>query len=153
MRKNRTETDINLFRAIEVFMAVAEMRQVTGAALALGITQSAASQHLKNLELAFGVSLLNRAQRPVALTHAGEVLQRHGFRILNQIDDLKSDLRHLNASVAHGASGFDCDNLDTGLYDYVENQLKVPELVLSAGLATDHQTALNARQIDLAITS
>ncbi len=157
MSKTRKEMDINLFRAIEVFMAVTEMRQVTAAAAALGMTQSAASQHLRNLELAFGVTLLDRSRRPVSLTHAGEALQRHGFRILNEIKDLKSELRHLSASALPvlriGLLASIATTLTPGLYDFVENRLRIPELVLSAGLASDHQSLLNARKIDVAVTS
>lgn len=42
--------DFNLLRALEVLLAVAEYGQMTRAATALGITQSAVSQHLSNLE-------------------------------------------------------------------------------------------------------
>lgn len=153
----RNEAEINLFRAIEVFMAVADMRHVTAAANALGITQSAASQHLKNLEIAFGVTLLDRSRRPLSLTHAGEAVQRHGYRILNEIDDLKSDLRHLNATALPilrvGLLASTATTLTPGLFEFVEHELQVPELILSAGLASDHQSALNARKIDVAVTS
>ncbi|WP_170406083.1 LysR family transcriptional regulator [Ruegeria arenilitoris] len=153
----RNETEINLFRAIEVFMAVAEMRHVTAAAHALGITQSAASQHLKNLESAFGVTLIDRSHRPLGLTHAGEAMQRHGYRILNEIEDLKSDLRHLKAAslpvLRVGLLASIATTLTPGLFDFVEHDLQVPELILSAGLASDHQSALTARKIDVAVTS
>ena len=96
--RSKPEPDINLFRAIEVFMAVAEMRQVTAAANALKITQSAASHHLRNLETIFGVPLLDRSVRPIALTYAGETMQRHGYRLLNLIDDLRRDMNHLSAA-------------------------------------------------------
>ncbi|HQU66990.1 MAG TPA: LysR family transcriptional regulator [Albidovulum sp.] len=150
-------TDFNLFRAVEVFMAVAEMQQVTTAASALGMTQSAASQHLKNLETAFGVTFIDRSQRPIALTHAGGILQRHGFRILNEIADLRANIRRLNATtlpvLRMGLLASVATTLTPGLFDFVVAELGVPELILSAGLATDHQTALNARQIDIAVTS
>lgn len=149
--------DFNLFRAVEVFMAVAEMQQVTTAAAALGMTQSAASQHLKNLETAFGVKFIDRSQRPIVLTHAGGILQRHGFRILNEIEDLRANIRRLNATtlpvLRMGLLASIATTLTPGLFDFVVNELGVPELILSAGLATDHQSALNARQIDIAITS
>lgn len=150
-------TDFNLFRAVEVFMAVAEMQQVTTAAAALGMTQSAASQHLKNLETAFGVTFVDRSQRPIALTHAGGILQRHGFRILNEIADLRANIRRLNATtlpvLRMGLLASIATTLTPGLFDFVVEELGVPELTLTAGLATDHQTALNARQIDIAVTS
>lgn len=149
--------DFNLFRAVEVFMAVAEMAQVTNAARALGITQSAASQHLRNLELAFGMRLLDRSQRPIRLTHAGEVLQRHGYRILNEIEDLRSELRHLKSSAIPvlrvGLLASIATTLTPGLLEFVGRHLKIPELILSAGLASDHGTALASRAIDIAITS
>lgn len=149
--------DFNLFRAVEVFMAVAEMQQVTTAAQALGMTQSAASQHLKNLETAFGVRFVDRSQRPVALTHAGMLLQRHGFRILNEIADLRASIRRLNAAtlpvLRMGLLASIATTLTPGLFDFVVKEQAIPELILSAGLADDHKAALTARQIDLAVTS
>ena len=56
MRK-KGEFDFNLIRAMEVFVAVAEIGQVTKAAELLGMTQSAASQQLRALEGAFGSKL------------------------------------------------------------------------------------------------
>lgn len=155
--RHKTEPDTNLFRAIEVFMAVAEMRQVTAAASALKITQSAASQHLKNLETIFGLPLFNRAVRPIELTYAGEMMQRHGYRLLNLIDDLRRDMNHLNASslpaLRVGMLASIATTLTPGMYELVCKDLNIPELSLSAGLATDHYAALNDRRLDIAVTS
>ncbi|MRX49377.1 LysR family transcriptional regulator [Paracoccus sp. S-4012] len=157
MARARSDLDINMFRAIEVFMAVADMQQMTAAAAALGITQSAASQHIGNLEAALGVRLFDRSSRPMTLTHQGEVLQRHGFRMLNVVEDLRQDLRHLQASslpmLRIGILASIATTLTPGLFRLVRERLGVPELILSAGLASDHQAALNLRQIDVAITS
>lgn len=155
--KSNQTPDFNLFRAVEIFMAVAEMQQVTTAARALGMTQSAASQHLKNLETAFGVKFIDRSHRPVTLTHAGGILQRHGYRILNEIEDLKANIRRLNATslpvLRMGLLASIATTLTPGLFDFAVEELGVPELILSAGLAIDHRAALNARQIDIAVTS
>ena len=138
-------------------MAVAEMQQVTGAASALKMTQSAASQHLKNLETIFGIALFDRSVRPIALTYAGEMLKRHGYRLLNQIDDLKRDLQHLGASsvpaLRVGLLASIATTLTPGIYDLINKEMNVPELILSAGLATDHFAALNDRRLDIAVTS
>ncbi len=154
--KGKGEAEINLFRAIEVFMAVAEMRQVTAAASALGITQSAASQHLKNLETAFGLPLFDRTTRPIQLTHAGAILQRHGFRLLNLID-MRREMRHLGAgslpALRLGLLASIATTLTPALYELVGRRLGVPELVLTAGLANEHYAALNERRLDMAITS
>jgi len=63
---------------IEVFVAVVETRHMTRAADMLGMTQSAVSQRLKNLEMALGAQLFERGQRPIALTKAGIALHRRG---------------------------------------------------------------------------
>lgn len=155
--RHKPDPDINLFRAVEVFMAVAEMRQVTAAASALKITQSAASQHLKNLETIFGQPLFDRSVRPIELTFAGETMQRHGYRLLNLIDDLRRDMGHMSAgslpTLRVGMLASIATTLTPDLYELVGKELQVPELVLSAGLATDHYAALNDRRLDIAITS
>lgn len=155
--RQKTEPDINLFRAIEVFMAVAEMRQVTSAASALKITQSAASQHIKNLETVFGQTLFDRRIRPIELTYAGTQMQRHGYRLLNLLEDLRRDMNHLGAttlpSLRVGMLASIATTLTPGLYDLLGKEMNVPGLILSAGLATDHFAALKDRRLDIAVTS
>jgi DNA-binding transcriptional LysR family regulator len=56
------------------FLAVARERSFTRAAAKLGMTQSALSQIIRNLEERLGVRLLNRTTRSVAPTQAGERL-------------------------------------------------------------------------------
>lgn len=157
MKRKQTESEINLFRAIEVFMTVGEMHNVTEASAALGMTQSAVSQQIKKLEWSLGAPLFDRSTRPIVLTHAGQILQRRGYRILNEIEDLRSELRHIQSSsmpilrIAMLASI--ATTLTTGVYDMVRNELAIPELNLSAGLAGDHELALKSRQVDLAVTA
>jgi DNA-binding transcriptional LysR family regulator len=157
MKKTQAESDINLLRALEVFMAVADTRHVTSAATALGMTQSAVSQQIKKLEWALHATLFDRAHRPLELTHSGEILHRRAFRILNEVEDLRSDLRYVQSTslpilrVSMLASI--ATTLTTGILDMVRSELGIPELSLAAGLATDHQLALNTRSTDIAITS
>ncbi|NOJ47806.1 LysR family transcriptional regulator [Bradyrhizobium archetypum] len=56
------------------FLAVARERSFTRAAAQLGMTQSALSQIVRNLEERIGVRLLNRTTRSVTPTQAGERL-------------------------------------------------------------------------------
>ena len=56
------------------FLAVARERSFTRAAVKLGMTQSALSQIIRNLEERIGVRLLNRTTRSVTPTQAGERL-------------------------------------------------------------------------------
>src|SRR5947208_7666667 len=56
------------------FLAVARERSFTRAAAKLGMTQSALSQIIRNLEERIGLRLLNRTTRSVTPTQAGERL-------------------------------------------------------------------------------
>ena len=149
--------DFNLFRAIEVFAAVVETRHVTQAAQMLGITQSAASQHLKNLETALGVRLIDRNIRPIELTRAGVALHRRSIAILSEVEELRTDVRRLNSAplpllrIAMLASV--ATTLAPALSVLARDGFNVPELSLYAGLATDHINLLRARKADLAVTS
>jgi DNA-binding transcriptional LysR family regulator len=57
------------------FLAIAKHRNFRCAGLELGVTASALSHSLKGLETRLGVRLLNRTNRSVTLTAAGEQLQ------------------------------------------------------------------------------
>ncbi len=59
---------------LKTFVAVAEMRNLTAAGAALGLSQPTVSQHLQRLEEYLGRPLLRRDTRPIKLTPAGEKL-------------------------------------------------------------------------------
>jgi DNA-binding transcriptional LysR family regulator len=74
------------------FLAVARERNFTRAAAKLGMTQSALSQIIRNLEERIGVRLLNRTTRSVTPTQAGE---RLFLKIGPNFDDMDSELAAL----------------------------------------------------------
>lgn len=155
--KKDGEFDFNLFRAIEVFAAIVEARQVTLAAQMLGMTQSAASQYLKNLEISLGVQLINRRTRPVELTRAGISLHRRAVAILNEVDGLRADARYAMSGALPTLRIAMLASIGTTLApmltDFVRREFKVDELTLFAGLANDHLTRLRTRRADIAVTS
>lgn len=61
-------------RRYAIFAAVVEAGSMTGAAKALGMTPSAVSQHIGQLEGMLGLPLLHRSTRRLSLTEAGEVV-------------------------------------------------------------------------------
>src|SRR6516225_273128 len=74
------------------FLAVARERNFTRAAAKLGMTQSALSQIIRNLEERIGVRLLNRTTRSVTPTQAGE---RLFLKIGPKFDDMDVELAAL----------------------------------------------------------
>lgn len=75
------------FAQLSAFVAVAEHRSFTKAAIYLGISTPSLSQAIRRLEEQFGVRLLNRTTRSVALTEAGEQLLRHLNPVLAGVEN------------------------------------------------------------------
>lgn len=59
------------FRQMEYFVAVAEERQFSKAAVRLGVGQSTVSEQIRSLEQQLGAELFLRTSRSVTLTPAG----------------------------------------------------------------------------------
>jgi DNA-binding transcriptional LysR family regulator len=65
-------------RHLETFVKIAELNSFTKAAEELYITQPTVSKQIVDLEGYFGVRLIDRTKRQVALTRAGEILLKYG---------------------------------------------------------------------------
>lgn len=77
-------------RQLRVFVTVAHARSFSRAGEIVGLSQSAVSHSVKELEQQTGVRLLDRTTREVALTEAGQQLASRLERVL---DELHSTLR------------------------------------------------------------
>lgn len=82
------------FNELYAFTVVARHRSFTRAAAHLGMSQSALSQTVKNLEESLGVRLLTRSTRSVSPTEAGERLLS---RLGPQFDEMEDALEALNS--------------------------------------------------------
>ncbi len=78
--------------ALHAFEQVARFGNFTGAAEALGLTQSAVSQKVKSLEVELGVALFKREHRGVSLTIEGQ-------RLLNVVHPAMSQMSNSVASM------------------------------------------------------
>ncbi len=77
--------------ALSTFIAVARHRSFAGAARDLGVSTSALSQSVRQLEARLGITLLARTSRTVALTDAGQRLLEHSGPAVDQaLESLKT---------------------------------------------------------------
>ncbi|MDY2900187.1 MAG: LysR family transcriptional regulator, partial [Candidatus Aphodousia sp.] len=79
-RINQYEGDILFNPSIRIFHYVCQFRSFTKAAKQLGITQSAVSQSIAQLEKQLGVELFDRTSRPMALTKEAQLLRNQILR-------------------------------------------------------------------------
>nr|WP_256345540.1 LysR family transcriptional regulator [Pseudomonas sp. PD9R] len=73
---------------LTAFIAIAEQRSFSGAARVLGVSSSALSHSMRNLEARLEMRLFNRTTRSVSLTEAGE-------QLLNGVRPLMNDLANV----------------------------------------------------------
>lgn len=148
---------IDFLRALDVFAAVAEQRSLTAAAATLGITQSAVSQLLKQLEGELGHELVDRAVRPVNLTAAGVALRARAVQLLADAAEARAAVRdvargalpHLRIAVISSLAGTLIPPLVSALCD----RLDVRRVSVWRGLATTDENALIGRDVDMLVTS
>ncbi|WP_134701762.1 LysR family transcriptional regulator [Ammoniphilus sp. YIM 78166] len=86
---------------LRTFVTVVEYKNFTRAAEILHITQSAVTLSVKTLEKSYQVKLLERTNKYVRLTKAGEILYHHAKEILAKYDHVK----RLIDDLSHQASG------------------------------------------------
>lgn len=77
-------------KQLKVFVTVAQEKSFSRAGERIGLSQSAVSHSVKELENHTGVRLLDRTTREVVLTDAGQQL---ALRLERLLDELNSTLR------------------------------------------------------------
>ena len=78
---------------MRAFARVAELGSFTRAAEALGLSRAMVSTHVQRLEQQFGLRLLNRTTRKVAVTPAGADYLGHCRRVFAELDAAEETLR------------------------------------------------------------
>lgn len=86
---------------LRIFMKVVEKGNFSRAADSLHMTQPAVSQHIRTLEQSVGAQLLERTNKYVRLTKAGEIVYAHARDILG----LYGRMQHLVDDLSNHAGG------------------------------------------------
>ena len=79
------------------FIAVVDFKTFTKAAEYLNLSQPSVSTHIKNLEIIFGVTLINRSvkQKTISITESGYTLYKRAKEIINLLDVTFMDVKTL----------------------------------------------------------
>jgi len=83
---------------LKVFCDIADLQSLSKTAEKHFLSQSAISQQLAQLELAYNCQLLDRKKRPLELTAAGQLFYQAAKDILDRYEQLKTDLNVLKSS-------------------------------------------------------
>jgi LysR family hydrogen peroxide-inducible transcriptional activator len=75
---------------LKYLLAIAEHRQFSRAADACNITQPTLSNQIRKLEKSLGVTLLERTNKRVSLTHVGVRILEHARAALHQTEEIES---------------------------------------------------------------
>jgi DNA-binding transcriptional LysR family regulator len=88
---------MNQISRIGIFIAVVKNASFAGAARDLGITSSAVSKQIQNLEHELQVKLLNRTTRKVSVTEEGAVFFERAGRALDDLQEAQEQIQELKA--------------------------------------------------------
>lgn len=145
--------DLNL-RSLDIFVQIAENGGMSPAARRMGLTQSAVSQMIQNLEFSLGVQLFDRHVRPIALTPSGVVLLEKARALLLAARDAIKTVREpvavafpkLNLCLVETIAG-------TIGAELMRNVQGLADLwSVHSGLHGQHGRALLSREADVVLT-
>ena len=150
--KNSNNIEIS---ALRVFAAVGEADSLTQAAERIGITQSAVSQTIKQLESQTGTQLVLTRSRPIKLTPSGQVLKGYADNLINDTKRMLLDVREAssggNLPLNIGMIDSFCDVAGVQFMQQVKPFTS--KLALRTGLVSPLTQDLLNRDLDLLITS
>lgn len=140
-------------RHLRYFRAVAEELSITRAAERLHIAQPPLSQQIKQLEDVLGVLLLERAERPLRLTEAGQHLLQGANELLSfvqtVVDEVRSIDQGMTGRLTIGFAGSAMYNLLPNILNAYRDRFPDVQLVFRELLAAEIASTLEAREIDV----
>ena len=140
------------FHSMQIFARVVEAESYTEAAEKLGMSRSAVSKRVRQLETALGARLLNRTTRRVIPTEAGLVYYDRCMRILVEADKADQLVRRLHSDTGRSLTinapvSFGIRHLGSAIAEFAG---RYPDLELSVTLS-DRFANLSEEDYDVAI--
>jgi DNA-binding transcriptional LysR family regulator len=87
------------YENLRLFRDIAQGRSFSRGAALNSLSQSAASQHVQDLEKHMGVTLLDRSRRPLTITAAGQLYLEYCREVLRRKEQFESALEQLKSAV------------------------------------------------------
>src|SRR5690242_9267273 len=143
--------------SLKLFRDIVQTRSFSRAAGMNGVSQSAASQQVQELERNLGVSLIDRSRRPLVVTPAGRLYAEFCRDVLHrqvELEDALGLLRHESAGTVRVASIY-----SVGLSEMVELERQFAARHPEAGLEVQYlqpakvYSAVLADEADLGLVS
>jgi DNA-binding transcriptional LysR family regulator len=144
-------------RQLRTFLSVVEAGGVTAAAQALGLTQPAASQQLRELERAMGVRLLERLGGRAVPTAAGRALIEPARRARAAVEDAQAATAAHRAGevgrVRLGTGATACIHLLPAVLASLNEAMPGLEVIVSTGNTPDMLRRVEEGELDLALAT
>ena len=142
-------------RQLQSLAAVAEHGSFTAAAAAVGLSHSAVSLHVKALEEALGVALVDRSTRPPRLTARGVALVEQARRMAAVMDEIRAigEEGALSGSLAVGVVPTEMVHLLPPALARLRRLHPRLSLRVRTGLSSELAQAVRAGELDVAVVT
>lgn len=138
-----------------VFLKVADLRSISGAAVAVDLPQSVVSRQIAQLEAEAGTRLFRRTGRGVVLTEFGEQVYPRIVALIRQADQLADDMRSLSGvpmgDVRFGLLPSTVPSLAGPLFAHVRKHWPEVRLHLTEGSSAQLEEWLGHGRLDMAL--
>lgn len=138
-------------RSLEVFLRVCESGTMSAAARTLGITQSAISQSIAELEQRMKTTLFDRRARPLGLTLGGVVLRQRASILLGEARQIAPLLQEVRKGKLPAIRVGLIDSLARLLLPVLPGYLRrfAEQVSFVSGLTSSHVEDIFARRLDI----
>jgi len=143
---------MDMFHSMQIFAGIVETESYTETAEKLGLSRSAVSKRVMQLEMELDAKLLNRTTRRVVPTEAGLVYYDRCRRILTEVDDAGQLVQRLHSDAGRSLTvnapvSFGTRHLGSAIAGFAAGH---PDLELSVSLS-DRFANLNEEGHDVAL--
>lgn len=139
---------------LDTLLAVAELLNYTKAAQALSLTQPAVSQHIRQLEADYEITIFRRGEKPLVLTKEGEVLVQYAKKIRNLHERMLIQLGDVRRKKRQLAIGVTETTMSSGIVEVIakfETQTNCSSVQICTDEAKNLLDMLRNYSLDLAV--